>query len=99
MIRVTHEDGSSFIVNEMQIETIIDTANGTMIQIIGKPNSCFIVKETIDEIEDMILLDQLAMSAMNGMLSNSSLDEIGAKGISHDAYLFADEMLKQRKVK
>lgn len=98
MIRLTHEDGSSFLVNDLQIENIVDTANGVMVQITGKPNSCFIVKETIDEIEDMILRDQFAMSAMNGMLSaGNSFQEW--EYLSIDAYRVSDAMLKQRKEK
>lgn len=46
--------------------------------------------------EQLTLRDEFAMAAMNGILSNPSVDDIGTEGVAHDAYLFADAMLKER---
>lgn len=56
------------------------------------------VVETPEQIEDMILRDQFAMSAMNGMISASGLYQEW-EHLSIDAYDVADSMLKQRKEK
>lgn len=99
MIRLTHEDGSLFLVNELQIENIVDTANGLMIQIIEKPNSCFVVKESLEQIEDMVLRDQFAMSAMNGFIASDYEGNMTNEELSSFSYKQADAMLKQRKEK
>jgi len=52
--------------------------------------------------EGMTLRDYFANSAMQGMLSNSSMyDSVTVNGIvylSEEAYLIADQMLKQREI-
>lgn len=57
------------------------------------------VLETPEQIEDMILRDQFAMSAMNGIISCSTVNTMTYCNLAKSAYYQADAMLKQRKEK
>lgn len=46
--------------------------------------------------EQLTLRDEFAKSALTGILANPSIDDLEASSIAHDAYAFADAMLKER---
>lgn len=52
--------------------------------------------ESAEEIEAQLLRDEFAVSAMNGILANPSVDNLEASSVAHDAYIFADAMLKEK---
>ena len=54
------------------------------------------VNESLEQIEAQLLRDEFAKSALTGILANPSIDDLEASSIAHDAYAFADAMLKER---
>lgn len=54
------------------------------------------IKESLEQIEAQLLRDEFAKAALTGILGNSSIDNLEAKDVAHDSYIFADAMLKER---
>ncbi len=50
----------------------------------------------VEEQQGMTLRDWFAGRALSGILAGSPNADIGPHGYAHDAYLFADAMLKER---
>lgn len=98
LIKVTIKStGLPLFINADRIESIIPLEGYTSIRTAGAPvGASDHVKESPEQIEAQFLRDKFAMAALTGILANSSIDDIGAEGIVHDAYLFADVMLKGR---
>lgn len=98
MIRLTCLESGSVMIPKSNIKAILYNGDSGSRVVTQGDYSNFNVKETIDEIEDMILRDQFAMSAMNATIS-AGWDYQSNSDMSEDAYKMADAMLKQRKEK
>lgn len=98
-IKVTGSNGKSFLLPIHEIELIYpDVSHGLVLgsEILRYQKDRVLVKETIEQIEAQLLRDEFAKAAMNGISSNTSVDDLDAGSVAHDAYLFADAMLKER---
>ena len=91
-IKVSGYDEILLAANEI-IEIRDERQNGVKIE---TSSLTYSISQTIEQIEAQLLRDEFAMAAMNGILSNPSVDDLEAKHVAHDAYLFADAMLKER---
>lgn len=101
--------GNKVLINPQNITSITQADGYSKIWTVDDKESSFDVSEPIEEIEVLMLRDQFAMSAMNGLLSNSGgviqanshrgtgWVNTSAKGTAELAYEIADEMLKARK--
>lgn len=95
-IRATLESNSEVItINADQIVFMDKGKYGeTKLNMIG--GQSFTILESKDHIEAQLLRDEFAKSALTGILANPSIDDLEASSIAHDAYAFADAMLKER---
>lgn len=95
-IKLTELDDSTVIINADCIE-IIRVIDGITHFFTRDGYGMYKVKESLEEIEDLMLRDKFAMSALNGYSSNPETDDLSAEEKSSDAYFIADAMLKARK--
>lgn len=95
-IRVTLESNSEVItINADQIVFMDKGEYGeTKLNMIG--GQSFTILESKEQIEVQLLRDEFAMAALTGILANSSIDNLEAKDVAHDSYVFANAMLKER---
>lgn len=107
MIKLTDiEDNREFLLNLNQIKAMFDQGDGVT-RVVAEYHN-FNVRETLQEIERLMLRDQFAMSALNGLLSNSGgvvqANSYSGTGYANGsaeytalwAYELADAMLEER---
>jgi len=72
MVKLTSsETGHVFMVNLDHVSKIYNHTKGGSVVVMVKNDEYIYVKESFDEIENIINRDKFLMSAMNGLLSNS----------------------------